>query len=219
MSGVGGIGGRLSALSGGPRLQTHRLSMRPPKKSDYEEWAYIRGGSADYLRPWEPLWTEDHLTVASFKRRVAWARTEVTAGRSFPFLIFADEAAVRSGSAFSDYGDSGDAPPRTEGLVGGVTLEHVRRGASMSAALGYWLGERYVGQGYMTEALQSLIAYAFDDLDLSRLEAACLPENAPSQRLLERNGFAREGEARRYLQINGAWRDHILYERRRSDRL
>ena len=104
-------------------------------------------------------------------------------------------------------------------LLGGVTLEHVRRGAAMSAAVGYWLGEAHQGQGYMTEAMQSLIIYAYDDLDLSRLEAACLPENNRSRRLLERCGFHEEGYARRYLQIDGEWRDHVLFERRRRDRL
>ncbi len=220
MSGAGGaFGGRLAALAGGPRLVTRRLVLRPPKKSDFEEWAYVRGASQDFLRPWEPLWTDDHLTLSSFKRRVAWARAEVTAGRSFPFLIFAEEAAVRSGSAFSDYGDPGDAPPRTEGLVGGVTLEHVRRGASMSAALGYWLGVHFVEQGFMTEALAAVVEFAFDDLGLSRLEAACLPENFRSRRLLERTGFNEESRAAAYLQIAGLWRDHLIYERRRPERV
>lgn len=219
MSAAGGIGGRISALAGGPRLVTRRLVMRPPKKSDYEEWAYIRGASAEFLRPWEPIWTEDHLTASSFKRRVAWARAEVTAGRSFPFLIFADEAATRSVAPYGDYGEEGGPPPRTEGLVGGVTLEHVRRGASMSAALGYWLGEGFVGRGYMTEALAAIVEFAFEDLGLSRLEAACLPENFRSRRLLERSGFIEESRAAAYLQINGFWRDHLIYERRRRERV
>lgn len=218
MSAVGG-GGRLSALAGGPRLATRRLVLRPPKKSDFEEWAYVRGASQGYLRPWEPLWTEDHLSLSSFKRRVAWAKAEVTAGRSFPFLIFAAEAAVRDGSAFASYGEEGEGLPRTEGLVGGVTLEHVRRGASMSAALGYWLGEAFVGAGYMTEALEAVVEFAFEDIGLSRLEAACLPENFRSRRLLERSGFTEESRAAAYLQINGVWRDHLIYERRRRERV
>ena len=181
-----------------PRLLTERLALRPPRATDHEAWAALRRENRAFLTPWEPAWTDDHLSAAAFRRRVAWARTEIAAGRAYPFLILRANGAE---------------------IIGGATLEHVRRGAAMSAALGYWLGQHAIGQGYMTEALQALIAYSFDDLDLSRLEAACLPENVPSQRLLARNGFLREGEARRYLQINGVWRDHILYERRRSDRL
>ena len=206
-------------LAGGPRLTTHRLVLRPPRKSDYEEWAYVRGMSQEFLRPWEPRWTPDHLELSSFKRRVAWAKAEVTAGRAFPFLIFADEAAIRDGSRFVDIGEYGDAPARTEGLVGGITIEHVRRGASMSASLGYWLGVNFVERGYMTEALSAVVHYAFDTLGLSRLEAACLPENFRSRRLLERCGFIEESRAAAYLQIDGHWRDHLIYERRVPERV
>lgn len=181
-----------------PRLTTGRLVLRPPRLSDHGAWAELRRDNRAFLTPWEPAWTHDHLGVLAFRRRVAWARAEIAAGRAYPFLIFKAEGAE---------------------MIGGATLENVRRGAAMSAALGYWLGEGHVGQGYMTEALQALIAYASADLDLSRLEAACLPENTASRRLLERSGFELEGELRRYLQIAGVWRDHVLYERRRSDRL
>lgn len=188
----------LARAAGAPRMITDRLILRPPRLSDHPAWASLRRESQTFLQPWEPAWSPDHLGVTAFRRRVAWARQEIGAGRAYPFLIFRAQGAE---------------------LVGGATLEHVRRGAAMSAALGYWLGERHVGQGFMTEALQALIAYAFDDLDLSRLEAACLPENVRSQALLARCGFHYEGAARRYLQIDGVWRDHELYERRRSDRL
>lgn len=214
MSSAIGLGGRLSAMAGGPRLVTRRLVLRPPKKGDFEEWAYVRGASQEFLRPWEPIWTDDHLTSASFKRRVAWARTEVTASRSFPFLIFAEEAAYRPHGAYASAERERGAPSRYEGLVGGVTLEHVRRGASMSASLGYWLGSSFVERGYMTEALAAVVEFAFSEVGLSRLEAACLPENFRSRRLLERSGFTEESRAAAYLQINGVWRDHLIYERR-----
>ena len=206
-------------LAVGPRLSTSRLVLRPPRKGDYEEWAYVRAISRDFLRPWEPLWTDDHLELNSFKRRITWAKNEITAGRSYPFLIFASEAAVRDGSAFLDPGEYGEAPARTEGLVGGVTLEHVRRGASMSGSLGYWLGAPFVERGYMTEALIAVINFSFGDLGLSRLEAACLPENFRSRRLLERCGFIEESRAAAYLQIEGHWRDHLIYERRVPERI
>ena len=212
MRAPGGLGGGasprggglewLARMAGSPEIRTTRLRLRPPARSDFERWSQLRRENQEYLKPWEPVWASDHLGQAAFRRRVAWARREILAGRAYPFLIFAREGAEAH-----------------DGLVGGVTLEYVRRGAAMAAALGYWLGEAYGGRGYMTEALEGVLAFAFDDLDLSRIEAACLPENFPSRRLLERCGFNQEGLAQNYLQIDGEWRDHLLYERRRSDRL
>ncbi|MEM9723977.1 MAG: GNAT family protein [Pseudomonadota bacterium] len=184
-----------------PALKTERLLIRPPQKSDHVAWARLRRASAASLKPWEPSWSSDHLSAAAFRRRVRWSQREIDAGRAYPLLIF--ERDPRAG-------------PR---LVGGLTLEHVRHGAAMSASLGYWLGVGAEGRGLMAETIEAVAAFAFDDLDLSRLEAACLPENTRSRRLLERAGFHEEGFASAYLRIDGAWRDHVLYERRRQDRI
>ena len=170
----------LSRITGGPKIATERLVLRPPRRGDGPSWIKLRTESYAFLKPWEPSWSDDHLTPTSFRRRVSWSRREIASGRSYPFLIFAGRAA-----------------PAHEGLVGAVTLEHVRRGAAMSAALGYWLGEPFTGMGYMSEALEAGRGIlAFDDLDLSRIEAACLPENFASRRLLERCGFQEERLAR-----------------------
>jgi ribosomal-protein-alanine N-acetyltransferase len=90
---------------------------------------------------------------------------------------------------------------RTETLLGGLTLGLVRRGVAQACTLGYWMGE----------AVRGALAFAFSELALHRVEAACLPHNTPSRRLLERVGFQPEGEARGYLRINGVWADHLLY--------
>ncbi|MCI4660526.1 MAG: GNAT family N-acetyltransferase [Neomegalonema sp.] len=181
-----------------PMLYTERLRLRPLRQSDFAQWTRLRRSNQSFLAPWEPAWHSDHLSPGSFRRRVRWAGREISGGRAVPLGIFYHE---------------------TGALIGGITLEHIRHGAAQSAALGYWLGREFTGAGFMTEALQASVAYAFDDLDLSRLEAACLPENAPSRRLLERCGFHEEATLSHYLQINGVWRDHVLYERRRSDRI
>ncbi|MEL6977559.1 MAG: GNAT family protein [Pseudomonadota bacterium] len=175
--------------------------IRPPHQRDYVAWVRLRRASSPMLRPWEPSWSHDHLSQVGFRRRVRWSEREIQAGRAYPLLIFERDA--RAGLR----------------LAGGVTLEHVRLGAAMSASLGYWLGVDATGRGLMSEALEAVVAFAFDELDLSRLEAACLPENARSRRLLERAGFVEEGRANAYLKIDGRWRDHVLYERRRSDRV
>jgi ribosomal-protein-alanine N-acetyltransferase len=102
-------------------------------------------------------------------------------------------------------------------LIGGLTLANIRRGVAQAGSIGYWMGAPYASRGYMTDAVRTLIPFAFGALRLHRLEAACIPTNTPSIRLLERLGFAREGLAREYLCINGVWEDHLLYALLASD--
>ena len=102
--------------------------------------------------------------------------------------------------------------------MGAITLDNIRRGPAQSAQVGYWIGPAYARKGLMTEALAAVVQHAFASLDLSRIEAACLPENAASRALLDRTGFRHEGVAEAYLQINGRWRDHVLYANLRDDR-
>jgi ribosomal-protein-alanine N-acetyltransferase len=103
-------------------------------------------------------------------------------------------------------------------LLGAITLDNIRRGPAQAGTLGYWVGEPFARQGYMREAIDAVVHYAFDRLDLSRIEAACLPENAASRGLLEKAGFKYEGVAQSYLQIDGRWRTHVLYAALRLDR-
>lgn len=185
-----------------PRIETERLILRPPRLSDHAAWACARRDSAAFLKPWEPTWAHDHLSVSAFRNRVAWARRVVDEGRGIPFFLF-----LR------------DGPDRQEGsLVGALTLDNLRRGPAQAATVGYWIGEPWSRAGLMTEALLAARDHAFGPLDLSRLEAACLPENAASRALLERCGFKYEGVAQGYLQIAGRWRNHVLYAALRRDR-
>lgn len=188
----GVLGGRR-----GPRLPTERMVLRLPAQSDFRAWATLRQASADFLKPWEPTWSDDHLTRRNFTGRVSWAAKVAAQGSALPLFLIrrADEA-----------------------LLGAITLDHLRRGPSQSATIGYWIGQPFARQGYMREAIAALVHYAFTDLDLSRIEAACLPENAASRGVLERCGFGYEGLAQSYLQINGQWRTHALYASLRSDR-
>ena len=87
----------------------------------------------------------------------------------------------------------------------------VRYAAQQTGTIGYWMGEAHAGRGYMTTALRVLLPTLFGELNLHRVEAACIPTNAPSIRVLEKCGFVREGLARRYLCINGVWQDHLLF--------
>ena len=178
-------------------IETGRMCLRPPQARDYESWASLRRDSRGFLVPWEPSWSREHLSLRSFRNRVAWADRAVKQGEALPLLLIS----------------------RVDGSVlGGLTLSNIRRQPAETGTLGYWIGEPYAKQGFMSEALSALRDHAFNVLDLSRLEAACLPENAPSRRLLERCQFKYEGVAQAYLQINGRWRNHVLYAALRADR-
>ncbi|PYE85002.1 GNAT family N-acetyltransferase [Pseudoroseicyclus aestuarii] len=179
------------------RLETERLTLRPPEHGDWLAWADLRRDSASFLQPWEPTWAPDHLSRRAFTNRVYWAQRSIQQGTAVPLLLIrrADDV-----------------------LLGAITLDNIRRGPAQSGTTGYWTGQPFVRQGYMREAIQALVHYAFTVHDLSRIEAGCLPENLPSRRLLESCGYKYEGVAQSYLQIAGRWRNHVLYSNLRSDR-
>lgn len=179
------------------RIETERMTLRLPAHSDYRAWAMLRDESRDFLIPWEPTWSEDHLTRRAFTNRVYWAARAAAGGTALPvFLIRREDQA----------------------LLGALTLDNIRRGPAQAGTMGYWIGARFARNGYMREAIRAAVHYAFSELDLSRVEAACLPENTASRGVLEKSGFKYEGVAQSYLQINGRWRNHVLYANLRADR-
>lgn len=173
-----------------PVVRTERLWLRPPVVADHAAWADLRGQSRQHLTPWEPQWSIDELARVSFRRRLRHYANDIKEDLGYAFLIF--------------HVDRHD-------LLGGLTLSNVRRGVTQAACLGYWIGQPHQGQGYMTEAVRAISSFVFGELKLHRLEAACLPHNAPSIRVLKRAGFTAEGLARGYLKINGQWQDHRLF--------
>jgi len=179
-----------------PAIGGDTVVLRPPQMSDYPEWAALREASRDFLTPWEPTWPADDLTRASFRRRIRRYFEDQRGDLAYPFFIFR-----RSDDA----------------LVGGLTLANVRRGCAQACTLGYWMGRDYAQRGYMTAAVRGVIPFAFGTLRLHRIEAACIPANTASIKLLERTGFQREGFARQYLCINGLWQDHLLFARLKDD--
>jgi [ribosomal protein S5]-alanine N-acetyltransferase len=175
-----------------PAIQGDGISLRAPQMSDFSEWAALREASRDFLTPWEPTWPADDLTRGAFRRRLKRYAEDVRSDQAYPFFLF----------------KTGKGP-----LLGGLTLTNIRRGVAQAGSLGYWVGAPFARQGYMTRAVRALVPFAFDALRLHRLEAACIPSNQASIRLLESTGFTREGYAREYLCINGVWQDHLLFSR------
>ncbi len=179
------------------RIETERMTLRLPQHGDFRAWSTLRDQSAPFLTPWEPVWAADHLSRKAFTSRIYWANRSTSQGTALPLLL------IRRADA---------------ALLGAITLDNIRRGPSQAGTLGYWMGQAHARQGYMREAILSVVHHAFTVMDLSRVEAACLPENAASRGVLEKFGFKYEGVAQSYLQIAGRWRNHVLYANLRSDR-
>lgn len=180
----------LSPSASSVRLETGKTLLRSPVERDWRAYAEIRAASRKFLEPWEPTWPNDALSRDAFYRRLNRYASDWRNDTGYSMFLFDRESAA---------------------LVGGISLSNIRRGVAQCGTLGYWMGEAYAGKGYMREALQLLLDFSFDELSLHRIEAACLPNNEPSRRLLLGSGFSEDGYARKYLKIRGAWQDHLLF--------
>jgi ribosomal-protein-alanine N-acetyltransferase len=185
-----------------PLLRGPHVLLRGPRQRDYVYWRDLRRDSREFLKPFEPRWSELDLTRRVFAARLRRGRQEAAHGTDFNFFVFLLEG-------------------RKEILVGGLTLSNIRRRAAQHVNLGYWMGEAHAGKGLMTEAVGTVLPFVFNTLGLHRIHAAFLPDNAASRRVLEKNGFREEGYAESYLQIDGRWADHVLFglTRERHDQL
>jgi ribosomal-protein-alanine N-acetyltransferase len=179
-----------------PAIAGAGVTLRVPQSGDFAEWAALRESSRAFLVPWEPTWPADDLTRGAFRRRLKRYAEDLRNDLAYAFLIFRSD---------------------DNALVGGLTLANIRRGVAQAGSIGYWVGVPFARKGYMTAAMRALAPFCFTTLRLHRLEAACIPSNTASVRLLEKTGFQREGYARSYLCINGVWQDHLLYARLKDD--
>lgn len=198
----GGRGRVIGFLKGGMvalppvRVEGAHVYLRPPAARDWRAWAALRDESRDFLKPWEPAWPADALGRDAYLRRLKRQVQEWRGDEGYAFLIFRRD---------------------DDALIGGIGFSNVRRGVSQTASLGYWIGATHARRGHMTDAVRTVTGFGFRQLGLHRIEAACLPTNEPSRRLLERVGFVREGYARAYLKIDNRWADHLLYAILRED--
>lgn len=177
-------------------IKTKRLVLTPPSLNHYDQWVELRQKSRAFLEPYEPTWPKDDLTKSAFKRRLKRYQRNERDSNGFTYLIFKQTH---------------------DTLVGGITISRILRGVAQSCAIGYWIGEPYTNKGYMSEAVIGLLPEVFIEQGFHRLEAACLPDNIASVRVLEKAGFQREGYARKYLKIAGEWQDHLLFAMLEND--
>ena len=173
-------------------IETERLRLRLVCPADAAEMSRLMTPEISaFVSNWPLPFTRERAI-----RRIAEMVVAAITGRVMPLAIVrrADEAFLGYVSVRRN-----DTDPRLAGM-------------------GYWLGAEFHGQGYMREAILALVHHAFTVMDLSRIEAACLPENAASRGVLEKCGFKYEGVAQSYMQIAGRWRNHVLYANLRNDR-
>lgn len=175
-----------------PVLEGDGLRLRVPVASDFHAWRSVREQSRDHLKPFEPRWSPQDMTQRAFTERIRRASQQIADNREFSFFLF-------------------DISGETESLLGGLTLSNIRYRAACHANLGYWMGVHAANQGKMSRAVALVLPFAFNTLNMQRVHAACLPQNDASSRVLEKNGFVKEGFAEKYLQIDGQWRDHLLF--------
>ena len=180
----------IQSLLSKKKFTGQRIFLRPPKRRDALKWQKLRMSSKSFLVPWEPSWDASSCSRRAFLRYFKNSNYLANMDRAYSFLIFKIDDNT---------------------LLGGINVGNVRRGVAQSASLGYWVGVNHARNGYMKEALQILIPTLFIDLRLNRLEAATLEDNTASRSLLKKIGFKKEGVLRKYLKINGTWRDHVLY--------
>jgi [ribosomal protein S5]-alanine N-acetyltransferase len=184
-------------------ITTKRLVLRPPHPADVPAVRRLLRRNAEHLRPWSPVPRsgEDPSSLTEISKSILRQRREWSKSEAYIFFMVAGETEP-TGTVLG---------PPVGALLGRIALTGVMRGAFMSSHLGYWIDSEYQSCGYTSEAVHGVVSFAFRTLGLHRVQAAVMPRNAASQRVLAKLGFRREGEAARYLQIAGLWEDHYLF--------
>jgi ribosomal-protein-alanine N-acetyltransferase len=182
-----------------PELRTERLVVRLVRPGMQGPMArFLAENFEPHLRRWSPPATPAFFGEAFWRERLALAVEEFHAGSAARFVLQACEP------------EAPDTPRVDAPIVGTCNYTNIVRGPFLACHLGYQIASLHQGRGLMSEALRATNAFIFEALRLHRIMANHRPENVRSARLLERLGFAREGLAKDYLFIDGAWRDHVL---------
>jgi ribosomal-protein-alanine N-acetyltransferase len=175
------------------RIISDRIILRPPRTSDLGDLRRALRKNATHLRPWSPAPEagEDPTSITAISKLILRNRREWKRGLAFVLLACAREEG--------------------EPIIGRIALGGVMRGVFQNSYLGYWIDVDAQGRGLMTEAVRATTEFAFAHAGLHRVQAAVMPKNVASQRVLDKVGYRREGLAARYLCIAGSWEDHVIF--------
>ena len=183
---------RRPSIDPAPWLTTKRLTLRPLREADFDQWHEVRMANEEWLLKWEPIRPQNAPDPikdrSAFLVRCDSRRRDRQAGSGFGFGIFVDGV-----------------------FAGEMNLSSIHRGAHQSCYVGYWIDSRHAGKSYTPEALVAVLQFGFEELHLHRMQMSIIPRNSASKRVVEKLGIRAEGIAERYLQINGVWEDHIRY--------
>ena len=164
------------------------ITLRPITYRDAKWWARVQEENRAWLKPWEVTYPEGSGPTPSFRKMMRAFKKDARWGRSENLVIMLGKDAV-----------------------GFIALGGIAYGPSRSAFIGYWIAEKFGGQGVVTRAVCLLRDYAFNVLRLHRIEINIRPENQPSIRVAMKSGFELEGKRSKYLHIDGQWRDHLCF--------
>lgn len=166
--------------------------LRPLDPGDFPAWNEVRVRNEDWLLPWEPqrpaTAPDPTRERSAFESRCTARDRERAADHAYPFGVFVDHQ-----------------------LAGEVNLNNVTRGALQSATIGYWIDRARAGHSYIAESVVVVIQFAFEQLQLHRVEICIVPRNRNSRRVVEKLELRNEGVAERFLEIAGTWEDHVRY--------
>ncbi|MFB4194404.1 GNAT family N-acetyltransferase [Streptomyces carpaticus] len=174
-------------------LRDGAVALRPIRQRDQRVWREVNQRNRDWLRPWEatiPPPPPGHLPGhrPTYRQMVRHLRAEAQAGRMLPFVVTYEGR-----------------------LAGQLTVAGITWGSMCSAHIGYWIDQDVAGRGVMPAAVALVTDHCFRSVGLHRVEICIRPENGPSRRVVEKLGFRSEGLRPKYLHIDGAWRDHLIY--------
>lgn len=176
----------------GLRLYGRRVVLRPLVPQDFNGWSEVRRRNGEWLTIWEPQRLSHHpdpeINREVFAARCGARDRERLAGSQHSFGVFVDGA-----------------------FAGEINLNNIVRGAFQSATIGYWIDRARAGRSLMSEAVVVLARFAFEEMNLHRLEVCIIPRNTNSRRVMEKLDIRQEGLALRFLEINGVWEDHVRY--------
>ena len=179
-------------MSAAVMLHGRRVLLRPLTLHDFDAWREVRRRCHDWLTKWEPRRIPGQPDTVedrhAFSARCSVRMREIQLGTGYGFGIFVDGS-----------------------FAGEININSIHRGAHQSAYIGYWIDEQLAGQGYMPEAVVTVLRFAFEELALHRVQISIIPRNTASRRVVEKLDLRDEGLAQRYLEINGTWEDHIRY--------
>lgn len=176
----------------GTRLFGRRVVLRPLTAADFPEWTEVRVRNDAWLRPWEPTrplgMIDPTISREAFSARCAARDRDRQNDTSYGFALFVDGQ-----------------------FAGEVNLNGVIRGAQQTGTIGYWIDRRLAGHRYVAEGVVAVLRFAFEEIDLHRVEICIVPRNTNSRRVVDVLGIREEGLAERFLEINGVWEDHVRY--------